>query len=127
MAKSRTLKEYKHEPSPRTRAVITNLLRMGAPQKTIAKIMCMSCTTLHEHYKDLLDTIHAEKSIDLLDTAFYKAIHEGNVQMLIYLLNTVVGLQDKEAEETNNFEAIGKITMEILSPKQKPTEELKDE
>lgn len=129
MTDTRTLKEHKHESTPRTRAVITNLLRMGLPQKTISKIMCMSCSTLHNHYKDLLDTVHSEKSLELLDTAYSKAINEGNVQMLIFLLKSIVGLKDKEAEseESQVFVPIGKVTMEILPTKQKSTKETTDE
>ena len=129
MTDTRTLKEYKHERNPRTTAVITNLLLMGLPQKAIAKIMCMSCTTLHKHYKDLLDTVHSEKSLELLDTAYTKAINEGNVQMLIFLLKSIVGLKDKEseAEEVQVFTPIGKITMEILPTKEQSTEETENE
>ena len=129
MTATRTGKEYRHQRNPRTTAVITNLLLMGLPQKTIAKIMCMSCTTLHKHYKDLLDTVHSEKSLELLDTAYTKAINEGNVQMLIFLLKSIVGLKDKESEvdEAQVYVPIGKVTMEILPTKQKSTEETEDE
>ena len=127
MTNTRTLHESKHERTPRIAGAVTKLLHMGATQKLIAKILCMSLTTLHDHYKDLLDTVRAEKNIELLDTAYDKATKEGNVQMLIYLLNSMVGLQEKEVEENNALEAIGKITMEILPPTQKPTEESVDE
>lgn len=118
-----------HEPTPRTRGGVAHLLRMGASQKVICKIMCMSNTTLHKYYKDLLDTVHAEKCVDLLDTAYAKAVNEGNVQMLIYLLNSLVGLQEKaaEGEDGQPIEAIGRIQVEILPPKLTPTKDGTDE
>ncbi len=107
----------KHEPTERNRNVITKLLRYGLPQRTISNIMCMGIDTLRGYYSDLLDSVTQDRKVEILDTAYAKAIEERNVPLLIFLCKTVVGLQENPAAETILPESISEITVKILEPK----------
>jgi hypothetical protein len=113
----------KHVPTEEGTNYIRRLLEYGVPHKRIADIMGMSVNTLYKHYRELCDTIKQSRIIDILDTAYSKAVHDGNVTMLIYLCKVLVGLRENDPTEELNkvVETIRNVNMNIVKPNNKET------
>lgn len=88
----------KHEPTDKTRDLVTSLSGYGVPQLDIARIIGIAQVTLLNHYREELDLGMAQANAKVGESLYKQAI-SGNTTAAIFWMKARAGWREKQEVE----------------------------
>lgn len=129
-----------YDPAPNERELVATATAFGADQKTVARWLKVSQTTLRKHFRDELDQSMEQRNNVVINTAFQKAqsMDSAHNNMTIYWLKTQCGFREFDPEQIARdaveaaLEYVRPVDIRdwnervvpILSPQKRPTQNL---